>query len=48
MTGVVLPHNETLLLSRTYGAIISIINNHEQGLVTDSLKLKFILILTGS
>lgn len=47
MTGVVILHNETHLLARTYGAVISIINNHEQCLVTDSLKLKFILILTG-
>lgn len=48
MTGVVILLNETLLLAKTCGAVISIINNHEQCLVTDSLKLKFILIQTGS
>lgn len=47
MTGVVILHNEILLLARICGAVISIINNQEQCLVTDSLKLKFILILTG-
>lgn len=29
MTGVAIPHKETLLSARTYGAVVSIINSQE-------------------